>query len=156
MHLSPAAVERIKNLGMTDKGRRSEFLISIGEDSASTHSLYIELTPTEYWLATSFPRERQYRTWWLSTHTNREYGENIRQLAAKYPNGLARLPELPEERSGEVNRATAPPDPDYMLVSAAKEDENSTGHGTKAKRGTSRANTPSIFPELAALTEAQP
>jgi hypothetical protein len=64
LHLSPAAVERIKNLGMTDKGKRSEFLISIGEDSASTHSLYIELTPTEYWLATSFPRERQYRTWW--------------------------------------------------------------------------------------------
>jgi hypothetical protein len=85
LHLSPAAVERIKNLGMTDKGRRSEFLISIGEDSASTHSLYIELTPTEYWLATSFPRERQYRTWWLSTHTNLEFGENIRRLAPNIP-----------------------------------------------------------------------
>jgi hypothetical protein len=156
LHLSPAAVERIKNLGMTDKGKRSEFLISIGEDSASTHSLYIELTPTEYWLATSFPRERQYRTWWLSTHTNLEYGENIRQLASKYPNGLARLSELPEERSGEVNRATTPPDPDYMLVSAANEDGGPTGHGTKSKRGTSRASTPSMFPELAALTEAQP
>jgi hypothetical protein len=152
LHLSPAAVERIKNLGMTDKGRRSEFLISIGEDSASTHSLYIELTPTEYWLATSYPRERQYRTWWLSTQTNLEFGEAIRLVAAKYPNGLARLPELPEERSGEVNRATAPPDPDYMLVSSVKEN---TGHGTKPKRATPRASTLSIFPELAALTEAQ-
>jgi hypothetical protein len=72
LHLSPAAIERIKNLGMTEKGRRSEFVISLGEQSANTHSLYVELTPTEYWLATSFPRERQYRTWWLSTHTDLE------------------------------------------------------------------------------------
>jgi len=153
LHLSPAAIERIKNLGMTEKGRRSEFVISLGEQSANTHSLYVELTPTEYWLATSFPRERQYRTWWLSTHTDLEFGEAIRRLGAKYPQGLARLAELPEERSGEVNRTTAPPEPDYTLASGIGEDGNSNGSGPKGKRGIHRASTPSIFPELVGSIE---
>jgi hypothetical protein len=153
LHLSPAAIERIKNLGMTEKGRRSEFVMSLGEQSANTHSLYVELTPTEYWLATSFPRERQYRTWWLSTHTDLEFGEAIRRLGAKYPQGLARLAELPEERSGEVNRTTAPPEPDYTLASGIGEDGNSNGSGPKGKRGIHRASTPSIFPELVGSIE---
>jgi hypothetical protein len=153
LHLSPAAIERIKNLGMTEKGRRSEFVISLGEQSANTHSLYVELTPTEYWLATSFPRERQYRTWWLSTHTDLEFGEAIRRLGAKYPQGLARLAELPEERSGEVNRTTVPPEPDYTLASGIGEDGNSNGSGPKGKRGIHRASTPSIFPELVGSIE---
>jgi hypothetical protein len=153
LHLSPAAIERIKNLGMTEKGRRSEFVISLGEQSANTHSLYVELTPTEYWLATSFPRERQYRTWWLSTHTDLEFGEAIRRLGAKYPQGLARLAELPEERSGEVNRTTAPPEPDYTLASGIGEDGNFNGSGPKGKRGIHRASTPSIFPELVGSIE---
>ncbi len=153
LHLSPAAIERIKNLGMTEKGRRSEFVISLGEQSANTHSLYVELTPTEYWLATSFPRERQYRTWWLSTHTDLEFGDAIRRLGAKYPQGLARLAELPEERSGEVNRITAPPEPDYALASGIGEDGNSNGSGPKGKRGIHRASTPSIFPELVGSIE---
>jgi hypothetical protein len=153
LHLSPAAIERIKNLGMTEKGRRSEFVISLGEQSANTHSLYVELTPTEYWLATSFPRERQYRTWWLSTHTDLEFGEAIRRLGAKYPQGLARLAELPEERSGEVNRTTAPPEPDYTLASGIGEDGNSNGSGPKGKRGIHRASTPSIVPELVGSIE---
>jgi hypothetical protein len=153
LHLLPAAIERIKNLGMTEKGRRSEFVISLGEQSANTHSLYVELTPTEYWLATSFPRERQYRTWWLSTHTSLEFGEAIRRLGAKYPQGLARLAELPEERSGEVNRTTVPPEPDYALASGIGEDGNSNGSGPKGKRGIHRASTPSIFPELVGSIE---
>ena len=100
LHLSPAAIEKIKSMGMTEKGKQSEFLICVGERSETTHSLYIQLMPVEYWLATSFPRERKYRAWWLRTHP--DFHAAIRELAFKFPQGLAALPELPEERSGEV------------------------------------------------------
>jgi hypothetical protein len=82
-----------------------------------------------------------------------EFGEAIRRLGAKYPQGLARLAELPEERSGEVNRTTVPPEPDYALASGIGEDGNSNGSGPKGKRGIHRASTPSIFPELVGSIE---
>jgi hypothetical protein len=109
MHLSTAAIEKINRMGATEKGKRSEFLICIGERSETTHSIYVELPPDEYWLATSYPRERNYRTWWLMTHD--DFYQAIYELAAKYPNGLALLPELPEERSGEIDRMLAKPIP---------------------------------------------
>ncbi len=102
LHLSPAAIERIKNLPMTQKGEHSEFLICIGERSETTHSLYVKLSPVEYWLATSFPRERKYRSWWLKKHDN--FHEGIYELARRFPQGIAALAELPEERSKEVDR----------------------------------------------------
>jgi hypothetical protein len=110
LHLSSAAIEKINNMGMTEKGKRSEFLICIGERSETTHSLYIEVPPVEYWLATSFPRERKYRAWWLKTHNDSH--ESIFELATKFPQGLASLAELPEERSGQIDR-------DLSEVSAA-------------------------------------
>jgi hypothetical protein len=103
LHLSPATIERIKTMGMTEKGKYSEFLICIGERSETTHSLYIQLTPIEYWLATSYPRERNWRKWWLRTHEV-EFAGAMQELARKFPQGLAALPEQPEERSGEVMR----------------------------------------------------
>jgi hypothetical protein len=141
LHLSPAAVEHIKNLGMTEKGKRSEFVLAVGEQSSATHSIYVELDPTEYWLATSYPRERKYRVWWLSTHATVDFGAAIRLLAAKFPNGLASEPDLPEEVSGEVDRATAPPEPDYSLALGSS--------AANAKRGSKvKEESFSIFPEL--------
>lgn len=105
LHLSPAAIEKIKSIGPTEKGKQSEFLICVGERSETTHSLYVQLIPLEYWLATSFPRERAYRAWWLRNRP--DFHNAMRELAAKFPHGLASLPELPEERSGEVSRNVA-------------------------------------------------
>ena len=89
---------------MTEKGGRSEFLIVLGEKAETTHSLYIVPTPIEYWLLTTYPRERWYRQWWLMTHRDLGPVEQYASLSEKYPHGLSHLPELPEERSGEVGR----------------------------------------------------
>jgi hypothetical protein len=102
LHLSTAAVEKISRMGATEKGKRSEFLICIGEQSETTHSIYVKLIPEEYWLATSFPRERKYRAWYLIRHHDLKTA--IAELAEKFPNGLAALSELPEERTGQVDR----------------------------------------------------
>jgi hypothetical protein len=79
-------------------------LIAIGEKAETTHSLFIVPTATEYWLLTTFPRERWYRQWWLATHRQMPQMESFEELATKFPNGLSEIPELPEERSGEVSR----------------------------------------------------
>jgi hypothetical protein len=107
VHLNETTLNRVKTLGMTEKGRKSEFLIVIGEKAETTHSLYIVPTPIEYWLLTTYPRERWYRQWWLSTHSEMSWLEAFEELARTFPNGLSEVPELPEERSGEVSRLGA-------------------------------------------------
>jgi len=102
--LNETTLNRVKSLGMTEKGRKSEFLIVIGEKAETTHSLYIVPTPIEYWLLTTYPRERWYRQWWLSTQGGMSWLEAFEGLARRFPNGLSEVPELPEERSGEVSR----------------------------------------------------
>lgn len=104
LHLSTAAIESIKTMAANEKGKKSEFLICIGENSETTHSLYIQLSPEEYWLATSYPRERKYRAWWLLKNSHKTLHQAIHELAKKFPHGIAALAELPEERSGEVER----------------------------------------------------
>jgi hypothetical protein len=43
-----------------------------------------------------------YRSWWLETHRELPLLKAYEKLAVKHPNGLADLPELPEELSGAV------------------------------------------------------
>lgn len=105
LHLSPAAIEKVKTMGMTEKGKQSEFLICVGERSETTHSLYVRLPSLPYWLATTYPREDKYREFWLRTHG--EFRRAIYELSRKFPGGLAALDELPEERSGEIDRELA-------------------------------------------------
>jgi hypothetical protein len=102
VHLNETAIDRVKHLGMTEKGKKSEFLIVIGEKSETTHSLHIVTTPIEYWLLTTFAREKWYRQYWLLKYANLTTTEAYERLAATYPNGLSSLDELPEEKSGEV------------------------------------------------------
>lgn len=147
LHLSSASIERIKDLGMTEKGRQSEFLICIGERSATTHSFYVQPTPTEYWLATTYPRDRQYRSWWLRTCQDLEYAEAIRELARKFPHGMAAMPEQPEERSGEVTRGITQAT-ELTRQASSKPDGNSrNGHG-HGRRGAQAGAAPALLPGL--------
>jgi hypothetical protein len=120
VHLNETTLNRVKTLGMTEKGKRSEFLIVIGEKAENTHSLYVVPTPVEYWLLTTYPRERWYRLWWLSSRNETSRLEAFEELAMRFPNGLSELPELPEERSGEVSRlGTVPAKADLESATAS-------------------------------------
>ena len=105
LHFNDTILNKVKMLGMTEKGKKSEFLVSVGEKAEWTLSLYVVMSAMMYWLTTTYPRERYYREWWLLTHPTLQLTEAIRLLAEKYPNGISALDELPEERSGEVIRA---------------------------------------------------
>jgi hypothetical protein len=74
----------------------------IGEKADTTHTIRIAPTPIDYWVMTTYPRERVYRAWWLEHHRENSLLESYRELAAMYPTGLADLEPLPEELSGEV------------------------------------------------------
>ena len=46
----------------------AEFLIAIGEKAESTHSIRIVPSAVDYWVTTTYARERNYRKWWLRQH----------------------------------------------------------------------------------------
>jgi len=102
LHLNDTTLNEIKNLGHTQKGRKSDFIVVIGEKAETTHTLRVVLSPIEYWIMTTYPRERWYRAWWMKWQPELPLYERYRLLAEKFPQGMAALEELPEERSGEV------------------------------------------------------
>jgi hypothetical protein len=107
MHLNETAINQIKAFAQPKKGHSAEFLIAIGEKAESTHVIRIAPTPVDYWITTTYPRERTYRKWWLSQHQDLPLLSAYESLAIKFPRGLAHLDPLVEERSGRVLEALA-------------------------------------------------
>jgi type IV secretory pathway VirB4 component len=106
MNLNETAINQIKAFAQPKKGHSAEFLIAIGEKAESTHVIRIAPTPVDYWITTTYPRERSYRKWWLRTHRGNSLLSAYEELARRYPRGLADLAALPEELSGEVLEVT--------------------------------------------------
>jgi hypothetical protein len=100
--LNPVAINEIKQFGAPRKGRGAEALLVLGEKAETTQVIRMVPTPLDYWIATTFPRERRYRSWFLRKNKGRPLLESYQELARKFPQGLAELAELPEELSGAV------------------------------------------------------
>jgi hypothetical protein len=66
-------------------------------------------TAIDYWVATTYPRERAYRTYFLGLERNRRRPliDVYRELGEQFPYGLADVDILPEEASGTVQQASA-------------------------------------------------
>jgi type IV secretory pathway VirB4 component len=124
VHLNETTINYIKNLPMTEKGKKSEFLGVIGEKAETTFSFEVITTPLEYWLMTTYSRDKDLRRYWLRG----EYSVEERQsryalLAAKYPHGTAGLDTLPEESEpdfwGDAGSTLSLPDPSTLEVEEA-------------------------------------
>ena len=102
LYLNPVAVGQVKEFGAPRKGRSAEVLLVIGEKAETTQTIRIVPTPLSYWICTTFPRERKYRTWFLRNRCARPLLERYQELAKKFPQGLADVAPLPEELSGAV------------------------------------------------------
>ena len=105
LHLNETALNQIKTFAHPKKGHSAEFLIAIGEKAESTHIIRIVPSPVDYWITTTYPRERTYRKWWLAEHGAATLLQTYEALADRYPRGLADIAPLPEERSGAVLEA---------------------------------------------------
>lgn len=106
LHLNQTALNEVRGFSAPRKGRKAQALLVLGEKAETTQTINIVPTPIEYWICTTFKRERMYRSWFLETNRGLPRLQTYEKLAAKFPLGLADVPELPEEMSGAV-KATA-------------------------------------------------
>jgi type IV secretory pathway VirB4 component len=104
LHLNETALNQIKHFSAPIKGKSADALIVIGEKAETTHTIRMSPTPVDYWIITTYARERLYRSWWLERHRAAPLIEAYLELAGKFPTGLAEVDPLPEEVSGEVAR----------------------------------------------------
>jgi hypothetical protein len=102
LHLNATALNQIKHFSAPRKGRSADALIVIGEKAETTHTIRMVPTPVEYWITTTYARERVYRNWWLLQHGGRPLIESYQELGRAFPFGLADIDPLPEEVSGAV------------------------------------------------------
>jgi type IV secretory pathway VirB4 component len=103
LHLNDVSLAAIKRFSSPQKGRFAEMLLVIGEKSETTQTVRLVPTPIDYWICTTYPRERAYRAWSLRQSPEQPLLECYEDLARRFPQGLAGLPQLPEELSGAVN-----------------------------------------------------
>jgi hypothetical protein len=102
LHLNATALHQVRHFSAPRKGHSADALIVIGEKAETTHTIRMVPTPLDYWIATTYPRERLYRSWWLSRHPGVPLIEAYQELARMFPAGLAEVDTLPEEQSSEV------------------------------------------------------
>jgi type IV secretory pathway VirB4 component len=107
VHLNETALNQIKTFAHPKKGHSAEFLIAIGEKAESTHAIRIVPSPVDYWITTTYARERTYRMWWMWKHASMVRIAAYEALAERFPQGLAELAPLKEELSGEVQEVLA-------------------------------------------------
>ena len=95
--LNPAAVREVKEFSAPQKGQSARALLVLGEKAETTQTICLVPTPLDYWICTTFPRERRYRARFLKEREGRPLLECYQELAKRFPRGLADLPPLPEE-----------------------------------------------------------
>jgi hypothetical protein len=107
--LNEVALSEIKRFAAPRKGRSAEVLLVLGEKSETTQTIRLVPTPIDYWIATTYPRERAYRSYFLGLDRNRKRSliEVYREIGERFPNGLADIDPLPEELSGRVQQAAS-------------------------------------------------
>ena len=104
LHLNETALNQIKHFSAPVKGKSADALIVIGEKAETTHTIRMSPTPVDYWIMTTYARERVYRSWWLERQKPRPLIDAYMKLAERFPTGLADVDPLPEELSGDVSR----------------------------------------------------
>ena len=107
LHLNSTALSEVRGFSAPRKGRKAQALLVLGEKAETTQTINIVPTSIEYWICTTFKRERMYRSWFLDTNRGLPLLEDYEKLAAKFPIGLADVAELPEELSGAVKAMNA-------------------------------------------------
>ncbi|PYU22992.1 MAG: hypothetical protein DMG30_13105 [Acidobacteria bacterium] len=106
LFLNPVALNEIKRFSSPRKGDSADALLVLGEKAETTQTIRIAPTAVDYWICTTFPRERRYRDWVLKKFADRPHLDAYQELARKFPHGLAEVPLLPEEISGAVTGET--------------------------------------------------
>jgi hypothetical protein len=108
LFLNPVALNEVKRFSAPRKGESADALLVLGEKAETTQTIRLVPTTMDYWVCTTFPRERRYRAWVLKKLADRPPLDAYSELARKFPHGLADIPPLPEEISGAVTGEMQP------------------------------------------------
>ena len=93
-HLNETALNQIKHFSAPIKGKSADALIVIGEKAETTHTIRMSPTPVDYWIMTTYARERVYRRGgWSSERACRKFQAYL-ELADRFPSGLAEVDPL--------------------------------------------------------------
>jgi hypothetical protein len=103
--LNEVALRELKRFSSPRMGHDAEALLVLGEKSETTQTIRLVPTPLDYWMATTYPRERAYREYFLSRKRPRPLIESYCELAERFPHGMADSDILTEEASGAVQQA---------------------------------------------------
>jgi type IV secretory pathway VirB4 component len=111
LSLNEVALGEIKRFSSPRKGRSAEALLVLGEKAETTQTIRLMPTSVDYWVATTYPRERAYRRYFLELERNRSRPliDVYVELGQTFPQGLAAEEILPEEASGSVQAAMEKP-----------------------------------------------
>src|SRR5882724_9071821 len=93
LYLNDVVLKEVKSLAPPRKGRSAEAVLALGERAETTQVIRLVPTPVDYWICTTFQRERMYRHYVLCRDPGRGLFESYRELAGRFPKGFAELPE---------------------------------------------------------------
>ena len=65
LYLNDVVLKEIKGLAPPRKGRSAEAVLALGERAETTQVIRLVPTPVDYWICTTFQRERMYRDYFL-------------------------------------------------------------------------------------------
>jgi TraG P-loop domain len=102
LYLNEVVLKEIKGLAPPRKRRSAEAVVALGERAETTQVIRLVPTSVDYWICTTFQRERMYRNYFVNRDPEKSLFESYRELARLFPKGLADFTELPEEASGAV------------------------------------------------------
>src|SRR2546428_2306006 len=71
LHLNDVALQEIKGLSAPRKGRSAEAFLTLGEKAETTQVIRLVPTTVDYWICTTFQRERMYRTYFMSQRSEK-------------------------------------------------------------------------------------
>src|SRR6266480_1741149 len=85
LYLNEVVLKEIKGLAPPRKGRSAEAVLALGERAETTQVIRLVPSPVDYWVCTTFQRERMYRNYFLSRDTEKPLFESYRELARLFP-----------------------------------------------------------------------
>src|SRR5262249_50749909 len=89
LYLNEVVLKEIKSLAPPRKGRSAEAVLALGERAETTEVIRLVPAPVDYWVCTTFQRERMYRAYVLAQNRGKPLFDSYCELARLFPNGLA-------------------------------------------------------------------
>jgi hypothetical protein len=98
LYLNDAILNEIKTLAPPRKGGSAEAVLALGERAETTQVIRLIPTAIDYWICTTFQRERMYRDYFLGRNSQRPLLDSIASLRGFSRTAWRRRRNCPKKR----------------------------------------------------------